>query len=253
MARLTLNRIGQKFGLLTVVARAPGHGPYGRAAWLCECKCGTSGLVISNTGIKKRKNCGCCRKHRVSRRKETLTQSQLKELIEFNSQTGEFTWRVASPPHAQIGDRAGCFDSKGYWKIGVDGKVYLAHRLAFLYVYGRWPDGPLDHKNRNPASCQITDLREATPGQNSANKKLSRANTSGFKGVSINRKRNKYKTTIGFRRKHTHLGYYNTAREAALAYDYVATRVFGVFALTNRALGLLDHKPAAPPTGRSSK
>ena len=83
MARLTLNRIGQKFGLLTVVARAPGHGPYGRAAWLCECKCGTSGLVISNTGIKKRKNCGCCRKHRVSRRKETLTQSRLKELIEF--------------------------------------------------------------------------------------------------------------------------------------------------------------------------
>ena len=68
---------------------------------------------------------------------------------------------------------------------------------------------------------------------------MQRTNRSGFKGARWIKKCNKYRARIGFRGKVVELGFYNTAREAARAYDYVAARVFGEFALTNKFLGLL--------------
>ena len=137
---------------------------------------------------------------------------------------------------------AGGDSSNGYWYIRIDGKGYLGHRLAWLYMHGHFPDGMLDHKNHNRSSCRIADLRKATQSQNAANTNLRATSTSGFKGVCWHKKHNKYRAQIGFRGKVVELGFYNTAREAARAYDYVAARVFGEFALTNKQLGLLNSR-----------
>jgi Demerecviridae HNH endonuclease len=107
-------------------------------------------------------------------------------------------------------------------------------------MHGHFPDGTLDHKNHNRSSCRIADLREATRSQNSANSRMQRTNRSGFKGARWIKKCSKYRAQIVFRGKAVSLGYYKTAREAALAYDYVAGKVFGEFART-RITGLTDH------------
>ena len=117
--------------------------------------------------------------------------------------------------------------SHGYWYIRIDGKGYLGHRLAWLYMHGHFPDGLLDHKTRNPSSCRIADLRKATHSQNAANTNLRATSTSGFKGVCWHKKHNKYRARNGFRGNVVELGLYNAAREATTAYDYVAAGVFG--------------------------
>ena len=83
---------------------------------------------------------------------------------------------------------AGGDRSNGYWYIRIDGKGYLGHRLAWLYMHGHFPDGLLDHKTRNPSSCRIADLRKATHSQNAANTNLRATSTSGFKGVCWHKK-----------------------------------------------------------------
>jgi hypothetical protein len=184
-----------------------------------------------------------------SQKKEALTQTRLQELLDYDPATGFFTWRVARQ-RIQIGARAECAcRPDGYYHIRADGKLYLSHRLAWLYTYGRFPAGRLDHKDRDRENNRIKNLREVTPPQNNMNVGLRQNNRSGYKGVYWNKSRNKFSAQIGFRRKLAHIGYFETARMAALAYDYCARRVFGEFALTNRMLGLLDCKPALPPEG----
>ena len=103
-------------------------------------------------------------------------------------------------------------------------------------MHGHFPDGLLDYKTRNPSSCRIADLRKATHSQNAANTNLRATSTSGFKGVCWHKKHNKYRARIGFRGKVVELGFIR--QEKPRAYDYVAARVFGEFALTNKSLGL---------------
>lgn len=171
--------------------------------------------------------------------RKAVTQTQLKAMLHYDSATGKFFWRVARPPKIRIGDRAGCVICNRYWGIRIDNKRYYAHRLAFLYIHGRFPNGQLDHKDRDRANNRIENLREATTSQNIMNAKLHKDSYTKFKGVHQDKKRNKYGSRIIFKRKTTWLGYYESARTAALVYDYAATRVFGEFALTNKMLGLL--------------
>jgi len=164
-----------------------------------------------------------------------------------------FTRLVVTSNRVKIGDRAGDINSNGYRRVRAEGKRYLGHRLAFFYMHGRWPDKQVDHKEHNRSSCRIADLREANSGQNTANTRIRKNNSSGFKGVFWDKRRNKYSARITFRGRYTHLKYCDTAEEAARCYDYVARRVFGEFALTNKAMRLLgrtvspsDITPAMP-------
>jgi hypothetical protein len=221
-----VNRVGQKFGRLTVVARAPGRFPGEAACWICDCDCGKQHIVSCNY-IKKTKSCGCIRKHRPLGM-ESLTQARLKELLCYEPETGEFFWRINKSNGMKAGDRAGCIGGRaGHWYITVDGKNYLGHRLAWLYVYGQFPNGPLDHKNRNPASCRIADLRRSTHGQNRANSKVNMNNRSGLKGVRQRGRR--WIAAASYNGKRVHFGTYDTPELAHAVYCYAAKRLFGEF------------------------
>lgn len=106
-----------------------------------------------------------------------------------------------------------------------------AHRLAWLYVHGEWPDGELDHIDRNPGNNAIANLRLASTGQNGANTGPRLSNSSGCKGISPTRV---HRSKPWFARVGSQfLGYFATAEEAARAYDAAARERWGEYAFLN--------------------
>ena len=80
----------------------------------------------------------------------SIDVNELRERLDYAPETGEFFWRSVSGSRTDlVGRRAGSVDQRGYRRITFDGKLYSAHRLAFLYMFGRWPNGDIDHANGN--------------------------------------------------------------------------------------------------------
>lgn len=146
-----------------------------------------------------------------------LTAARLRELLHYDPLTGAFTWRVNRGRLAKAGDVAGSPHSDGYVGIKVDGRLYLAHRLACLYVTGVWPADKLDHMVSGPGCNAWKNLRPATHAQNMQNqRKARRDNKSGFLGVSP--KRGRWVASIQVDHKSRHLGYFDSPELAHAAY-----------------------------------
>jgi len=127
-----------------------------------------------------------------------LTQNRLKWLLKYSPDTGEFRWLVTKG-RCRAGALAGATDAGGYRVIRVDGVLYKAHRLAWLYAYGRWPDGLLDHINRVPSDNRLANLRRATQSENMHN--ANRRSRSGVPGVRWRAERNRWvaQIRVGYR------------------------------------------------------
>lgn len=157
-----------------------------------------------------------------------VTQDRLQQVLRYNSETGAFTWRSGVNVKLKDGTPAGCKDSRGHLQIGIDGRYYGAHRLAWLYVHGRWPANDIDHINGCKTDNRMSNLREATRAQNVRNTGLRRGNNSGFKGVS--RLRGKWQAKIGVNYKQIYLGVFDDPEKAAAAYREAAAKYHGEFA-----------------------
>jgi hypothetical protein len=106
------------------------------------------------------------------------------ELFDYDPSVGTFVRRVAKRP-AKAGDVAGCVDPSGYLRINVDGKLYWAHRLAWMYMTGAMPSGVIDHINQNKADNRFSNLRDTTYGLNNRNCGPKRHNKTGVVGVAF--------------------------------------------------------------------
>ena len=145
-----------------------------------------------------------------------IDSTKLRELLEYNSNTGIFTWKIKPCKNKSIGTEAGSIGS-GYRIIKVLKRSYQAHRLAWLYSYGEMPSKMIDHINGNPLDNRIVNLREATNYENSQNiYKPQTNNTSGFLGVTL--KKNKWRAKITVKGKMLSLGYYTSPEDAHKAY-----------------------------------
>jgi len=110
-----------------------------------------------------------------------LTADKLRQLLHYDPETGVFT-RLTKWGSRNIGDVPGCLTPQGYWYIGVNSNVYPAHRLAWLYVNGCWPNGDIDHIDRNRCNNRISNLRDVTRSTNLHNSPAQNPK-SGHKGV----------------------------------------------------------------------
>lgn len=116
--------------------------------------------------------------------KADLTAQRLRELLDYNDSTGVFTWRATRKGHVKVGDSAGYFRKDRYVIIGLDGKTYLGHRLAWLYMHDTWPSMYIDHIDGNPTNNKIENLRDVDPTTNGQNRRvLIRKTLTGFLGV----------------------------------------------------------------------
>ena len=120
-----------------------------------------------------------------------ITQERLKELLEYDAETGKMFWKV-SRGRAAAGSEAGFINKLGYVTIRLDTNVYRGHRLAWLYVHGRFPIHNIDHINGMTADNRLVNLRDVDQRTNQRNQRLSRANSSGVTGVSWSLVRKKW-------------------------------------------------------------
>jgi len=162
--------------------------------------------------------------------KPRLTQQRVQELLEYDEHSGEFRWRVTKNPNIRKGEVAGCQARSEYWSIHIDGRNYRAHQLAWLYVKGEWGRPLIDHRDGNPLNNRWTNLRLATHTNNAANRPRLPRNTSGFKGVSFDRRRGAWAAQITKEGKRYFIGRYATPEEAHAAYVAKARELFGEFA-----------------------
>ncbi|ATS39245.2 MULTISPECIES: HNH endonuclease [Xanthomonas] len=160
--------------------------------------------------------------------------ADLAEVISYDPDTGVFTNRVTRNNCAKAGAVTGCRNQHtGYVVIRFRRQLYLAHRLAWLFVHGVDPgELDVDHINGNQGDNRISNLRLATRRQNLLNSKRAVTNTTGFKGV-VRRKCGKFmgciRTECGFRYTKS----FDTAEEAAVAYRAISKQVAGEFARAN--------------------
>ena len=180
-----------------------------------------------------------------------LTAEQLRAVLDYDPDTGLFRWKKGID-HWRAGLAAGTkgrtretgtdyvfiglgttsrgIQKRPYIVLGVKKRVYRAHRLAWLYVYGEWPKGQVDHINGDSTDNRIANLRIATNSQNSMNRGLRRDNTSGVKGVSWSKKMRKWLVHIAVDGRLMHIGLFDTIEEAKAARIEVAKRLHGEFA-----------------------
>lgn len=104
-----------------------------------------------------------------------MDQTRLKELLTYDAATGLFTWN-------STGKTAGWSDKK-YRRIRLDGKLYLQHRLVWLYLHGAFPKDQLDHINRDGMDNRPANLRECNNQQNQTNRGSRKGSSSKYVGV----------------------------------------------------------------------
>lgn len=151
-----------------------------------------------------------------------ITQERLKQLFECNPEMGLLTWRKNARS-------AGCVRHDGYVVVGSDKRLYLRHRLIWLYVNGSLPSG-IDHVNGVKGDDRIDNLRAATQAQNVTNSRRPSTNKSGVKGVHWHPQSKRWRVQIGYDKRKEHIGLYETIDEAAQAYAEAARRKYGQFA-----------------------
>ena len=148
--------------------------------------------------------------------KINLTTEQLKHVLTYDENTGNFTRRVRIGPFKK-GSVAGTKLNTGYISIRVHGTYFQAHRLAWLYTHGVWPTGYIDHINHDKSDNRISNLRDVTWSENLHNLKSAKvSNQSRLLGVSPYKSR--WIAQIQKDKVKIHIGVFDTPEEAHNAY-----------------------------------
>lgn len=156
---------------------------------------------------------------------------ELRKILGYEPETGALRWTNSSGRRgpAKDGVEAGCIRPQcgGYRWICVNYIQFRAHVLAWVHASGRLPSGQIDHINGNPADNRLSNLRVVTNRVNSQNQRKPRSdNTTGFLGVSLDKRRGKFCARIRVPDgKYKFLGYHATPRAAHRAYVFAKRRL----------------------------
>lgn len=139
-----------------------------------------------------------------------MTQGKLMSFLTYDSEAGIFYRNITTSSNAKEGEICGNITYNGYVRISVDGKRYLAHSLAWLYIYGEMPKTQIDHINHNRKDNRISNLRVCTQAENTRNASIRKDNTSGISGIYFDKKRNVWKVQI---KKDSEIGFYGRYKD----------------------------------------
>lgn len=172
-----------------------------------------------------------------------MTPARLREVLRYEPETGKLFWRARNRSEFKSDRAWNAWNAKnagreamtfvaqrGHRRGTIDGRQFLAHRVAWAIHYGSWPQGDLDHKNVNPADNRIANLRPADTFQNRWNVPA-RGGASRFKGVKRNGAR--WQAGISANCRYHYLGTFDDEIDAAKAYDAAAQRLHGPYAKCN--------------------
>ena len=155
-----------------------------------------------------------------------MTQEELKALLDYDPESGVFTWKVKISDKINVGQRAGSNAVKGYRQLKLNGTVYNEHRLVWFYNYGIWPT-EIDHINQVKSDNRLVNLREVSRVINAHNKSKANSTSSiGLRGVRFDK--NKYTATIQVAGILHRLGRFDTAEQAHQAYLNSKTELLGM-------------------------
>lgn len=151
-----------------------------------------------------------------------LTAERLREVVDYDPETGTFTRKIRLAQRHRVGDRADFLvvngTLKGYRRISIDSRRYLAHRCAWLYVHNEWPSLVIDHINGDRGDNRIVNLRDVERALNSQNEHCARVNNqTGYLGV-VPSEDGTFMARIKIAGKNRHLGSYSRAQDAHAAY-----------------------------------
>lgn len=150
-----------------------------------------------------------------------LSAEEVRDAFDYDPHTGIFKRKsngtvVAIPA------------SKTYGYVSIKGCGYLLHRLAWLYVFGRWPNQQIDHIDGNTRNNAIANLREVDDTKNHQNTKC--------KGFTFHAASGKYRALIRVNKKQIHLGAFDDSVSARAAYEAASRRYFGEFSSVHRGM-----------------
>jgi hypothetical protein len=157
-----------------------------------------------------------------------ITAEFLRSILTYDPETGEWHW--IDTKFKKHVDKPVCGGAKKQPQIRINGRNYLASRLAFLYMTGNWPAELIDHIDLNPTNNRWSNLREATKAKNAYNTRLPAHNTSGHKGVSWIPAKKLWCAYIKVNNKRKYLGKYKVKEDAVRAYRDAALTYHGEFA-----------------------
>lgn len=158
----------------------------------------------------------------VRRKHMKLDQARLKELLDYDPDTGIMTRKITTSSNAKAGDVIGSLNNNGYLCGRVDGKVYLCHRLAWLWMTGQWPTEMIDHLNRRRTDNRWSNLREATHRENAKNHSSN--------GFCWDKEKGRWISRIQVDGRMFAIGRFETILDARAAYLRERKRHFGEFA-----------------------
>lgn len=147
-----------------------------------------------------------------------ITQENLKELLNYDLETGNFIWKCESSRNRKKGLIAGTILNSGYRIIRINKKGYIAHRLVWLYVYGKFHNLHIDHIDGDRDNNRLLNLRECNRSENGQNRISNKNSTSKFLGVFWHKINKKWNAQIRVNKKAIYLGQFENEIEAYNAY-----------------------------------
>ena len=148
---------------------------------------------------------------------EMIDQESLKRLFYYDAESGMLIWRFGNGRNVKPWQQVKSKNGHGYYSAKINNKTYLAHRLIWLYVYGKFPDKYIDHKNRIRNDNRLCNLRDVNTTDNAQNISLPSHNKSGHIGVSWIKSHNCWTVFVKVNKKNKWLGFYKNLNDAIAA------------------------------------
>lgn len=158
-----------------------------------------------------------------------LTQHRLKELFEYDPESGRLTNKTKRSNSMQIGAEAGFENGNGYRRVRLNGQQVYSHHVIWAMENGEWPSAEIDHIDGDPRNNRISNLRECDRFGNTQNTSKRAHSQQPYKGVHLN-KNGRWVAKVVSNKVIYRLGAFDTAEQAHAAYCKAAATLHGQFA-----------------------